>query len=65
MKSFNVSGTITLDIDFDIEAESESEAALKATERITDYYRLDVQGADHCIEKTAINLDVIEIEYED
>jgi hypothetical protein len=44
---FNITGKISFYVDFDIEAESETAAIKEATERIKDYYRLNVSNAMH------------------
>lgn len=44
---FNITGKVSFYVDFDIEAESEIAAIKEATERIKDYYRLNVSNAMH------------------
>lgn len=44
---FNITGKVSFYVDFDIQSESESDAIKEATERIKDYYRLNVSNAMH------------------
>jgi hypothetical protein len=56
-KTFNIEGKISFNVDFDIEAVTEEEAVAKAIERLKDYYRLNVSGADHKLDSVKFDLD--------
>lgn len=62
-KEFEVTGKITIHVSLDVEAETEDEAVHKAQEQFEDYFHLNT--SNHMNEGVDINLDAIEIEYED
>lgn len=57
---FNIYGKISFSVDFDIEADNETEALAKATERIMDYYHLDVRNAYHTKNAVVVSIDANE-----
>lgn len=59
---YNVYGEISFKLNFDIEANSLEEALEKAKEIISDYYRIDFEGAYHDTDSVDLALEVIEYE---
>ena len=55
-KEYNIEAVISIDIDFDIPADSIEDARKKATEILSRYYRLDVEGAYHEDSKLDLNV---------
>lgn len=58
---YNIYGKISFDVDFIIDADTEEDAIEKAKELLEDYYRLDVENAEHDKESVKININADEI----
>ena len=65
MREFEVYGRISFAVSLDIKANTEEEAMAEAKEKLSDYYHLDVHGADHDPAKVDYDLDLVEYEDEE
>jgi len=65
MREFEVYGRISFEVKLDIKAKTEEEALALAKEELSDYYHLDVHGADHDPAKVDYDLDLVEYEDEE
>jgi hypothetical protein len=65
MREFEVYGRISFFVSLDIKANTEEEAMAEAKEQLSDFYHLDVRGADHDPNKVVYDLDLVEYEDEE